>query len=120
MQTEARTSAFYESLNKSTSLEVYAALASKYLRGTTAGQDGFVTNARSRAKTVLFGGGCEDASVLSVCIAPFTLLHALSLGCAAEAELSLLKSRLSLKHRQSYGDRDLTWVSSPQNELQKI
>jgi hypothetical protein len=41
--------------------EVYAALASKYLRGTAAGRDGFVTNARGRAKTVLFGGDCEDA-----------------------------------------------------------
>ena len=59
-------------------------------------------------------------AVLSVCIAPFTLLHALSLVCAAEAELPLLKSRPSLKHRQSDGDRDLMWVSSPQNELQKI
>ena len=63
MQTEARTSAIYESLNAQIHhLEVYAALASKYLRGTSAGQDGFVTNARSRATTVLFGGDCEDAS----------------------------------------------------------
>src|SRR5487761_1179815 len=62
----------------------------------------------------------KTTAVLSLCIAPFTLLHALSLVCAAEADLPLLKSRPSLMHPQSYGDRDLTWVSSPQNELQKI
>ena len=47
----------------------------------------------------------------------FTLLHALSLECAAEAEPPPSKNRASLKRQQSDGDHYLTLVSSLQNEL---
>jgi hypothetical protein len=118
MQTEATTSAFYESLNAQIheprglcGSRVKVPQRHRCRAGWLRDQsENIAVRRRLRRRT----------AVLSVCVAPFTLLHALSLGCAAEAELPLLKNRASLKHRQFDGDHDLTWVSSPQSELQKI